>query len=114
MSCQLFPVIYIMIFLFLFHSIQGLMAYKFTKPGTYYFSDQNHEFSATFMGTIIVKSKPKEHILEVNAQTGFSNGNSRYFIYIYIKNRIYIFSVFEFWERNTSDSFKVKLVCIFY
>lgn len=72
------------------------MAHKFTEPGTYYFSDQNHEFSATFMGTIIVKSKPKEHFLEVNVQTGFSNGNPQKFIQIK-KNNLFcdFFSVLK-------------------
>lgn len=91
--------VYSIILLFLFYSIQGLMAHKFTEPGTYYFSDQNHEFSATFMGTIIVKSKPKEHFLEVNAQTGFSNGNPQKLIHMK-KNPIYFVILSLCWKKK--------------
>ncbi|XP_036357779.1 uncharacterized protein LOC115211041 isoform X2 [Octopus sinensis] len=58
-------------FMWLEPSSQGLMAQTFTKPGVYYYSDQDKQFSADIIGTIIVKSKPKDHHVKVNNQTGF-------------------------------------------
>ncbi|KAH9503746.1 hypothetical protein Btru_066540, partial [Bulinus truncatus] len=52
-------------------SKQGLMTYKFTKPGVYFYSDRNYEEAAIYMGTIIVKPKPKEHVIKIN-ELGFS------------------------------------------
>ncbi|CAC5396477.1 unnamed protein product [Mytilus coruscus] len=61
-------------------SKQGLLSHEFYKPGVYYYSDQNFQEAAEYIGTIIVKPKQKEHYVDltekgftqdvVNAQTG--------------------------------------------
>ncbi|XP_033744669.1 uncharacterized protein LOC117330483 isoform X1 [Pecten maximus] len=52
-------------------SKQGLMSQEFFKPGVYYFSDQNQQEAAEYIGTIIVKPKQQEHYIELTAQKGF-------------------------------------------
>ncbi|XP_012935394.1 uncharacterized protein LOC101845075 isoform X2 [Aplysia californica] len=52
-------------------SHQGLMSHVFRHPGVYYFSDQNYDEAAEYMGTIIVKPKPKEHQVELKGK-GFN------------------------------------------
>ncbi|CAG5119538.1 unnamed protein product, partial [Candidula unifasciata] len=49
-------------------SNQGLMCYQFRQPGVYYYSDQNYDEAAFYIGTIIVKPKPKEHKVEVKGK----------------------------------------------
>ncbi|XP_063446523.1 uncharacterized protein LOC134726026 isoform X8 [Mytilus trossulus] len=61
-------------------SKQGLLSHEFYTPGVYYYSDQNFQEAAEYIGTIIVKPKQKEHYVDltekgftqdvVNAQTG--------------------------------------------
>ncbi|KAK3103976.1 hypothetical protein FSP39_023382, partial [Pinctada imbricata] len=51
-------------------SKQGLLSHIFTKPGVYYYSDQNFEEAAEYIGTIIVKPKPKEYFVDLT-QDGF-------------------------------------------
>ncbi|XP_025107507.1 uncharacterized protein LOC112572161 isoform X5 [Pomacea canaliculata] len=46
-------------------SKQGLMCHRFDKTGVFYFSDQNFEEAAEYIGTIIVKPKQREHIIKV-------------------------------------------------
>ncbi|XP_055882729.1 uncharacterized protein LOC106055997 isoform X2 [Biomphalaria glabrata] len=52
-------------------SKQGLLTHKFTKAGVYFYSDRNYDEAAIYMGTIIVKPKPKEHVVKIN-DLGFS------------------------------------------
>ncbi|GAB1598182.1 uncharacterized protein LOC115211041 isoform X1 [Argonauta hians] len=52
-------------------SRQGLIAHKFKKPGVYYYSDKSEQCSANIIGTIIVKSRPKDHHIKINNQSGF-------------------------------------------
>ena len=54
-----------------FCSKQGLMSYEFFKPGVYYFSDQNFQEAAEYIGTVIVKPKQKELFVELT-ETGFN------------------------------------------
>ncbi|XP_059161356.1 uncharacterized protein LOC131944640 isoform X2 [Physella acuta] len=51
-------------------SKQGLMSHKFTKHGVYYYSDQNYDEAAMYIGTIIVRPRVKEHIIQVK-ESGF-------------------------------------------
>ncbi|KAL3853216.1 hypothetical protein ACJMK2_016773 [Sinanodonta woodiana] len=51
-------------------SKQGLLSYEFFKPGVYYYSDQNFQEAAEYIGTIIVKPKQKEQYIELT-QEGF-------------------------------------------
>lgn len=46
-------------------SKHGLMCHRFDKTGVFYFSDQNFEEAAEYIGTIIVKPKQREHIIKV-------------------------------------------------
>lgn len=48
-------------------------------PGVYYFSDQNFEEAAEYIGTVIVKPKQKEHYIELS-ENGFSPGMSFYLL----------------------------------
>ncbi|XP_076447663.1 uncharacterized protein LOC143284653 isoform X3 [Babylonia areolata] len=52
-------------------SKQGLMSYRFDKVGVFYFSDQNFEEAAEYIGTIIVKPKQREHVVKLQ-QNGFA------------------------------------------
>ncbi|XP_046358181.2 uncharacterized protein LOC124136325 [Haliotis rufescens] len=52
-------------------SKQGMLSHEFHKTGVYYFSDQNFEEAAEYLGTIIVKPRPKEHHIELK-EKGFS------------------------------------------
>lgn len=54
-------------------SKQGLMAHTFDQAGVYYYSDQNYDEAAEYIGTVIVKPKPKEHIIELKGK-GFNPG----------------------------------------
>jgi len=49
------------------------MSHEFFKPGVYYFSDQNQQEAAEYVGTIIVKPKQKEHYIELTTK-GFEQG----------------------------------------
>ena len=49
------------------------MSHVFHTAGVYYFSDQNYDEAAEYMGTIIVKPKPKEHQVELKGK-GFNPG----------------------------------------
>ncbi|KAK3579080.1 hypothetical protein CHS0354_029940 [Potamilus streckersoni] len=51
-------------------SKQGLLSYEFFKPGVYYYSDQNFQEAAEYIGSIIVKPKQKEQYIELT-QEGF-------------------------------------------
>ncbi|XP_048739977.2 uncharacterized protein LOC125654190 isoform X5 [Ostrea edulis] len=42
-------------------SKQGLLSHVFMEPGVFYYSDQNFQEAAEYIGTVIVKPKPKEH-----------------------------------------------------
>lgn len=50
------------------------MSHEFFKAGVYYFSDQNFQEAAEYVGTIIVKPKQKEHFIELT-ESGFSPGD---------------------------------------
>ncbi|XP_067685414.1 uncharacterized protein [Haliotis asinina] len=52
-------------------SKQGMLSHEFHKTGVYYFSDQNFEEAAEYLGTIIVKPRPKEHYIELR-EKGFA------------------------------------------
>ncbi|XP_052779768.1 uncharacterized protein LOC128217013 isoform X4 [Mya arenaria] len=52
-------------------SKQGLLSHIFLKAGVYYFSDQNFQEAAEYVGTIIVKPKQKEHFVELT-ESGFN------------------------------------------
>ncbi|XP_041347758.1 uncharacterized protein LOC121367568 [Gigantopelta aegis] len=52
-------------------SKQGFLSHEFHRPGVYYFSDQNFEETAEYIGTIIVKPRQQEHFVELK-QKGFS------------------------------------------
>ena len=62
------------IFMYAHCSKQGLMSHEFFKAGVYYFSDQNFQEAAEYVGTIIVKPKQKEHFIELT-ENGFTPGN---------------------------------------
>ena len=47
------------------------MSYEFFKPGVYYYSDQNFQEAAEYIGTIIVKPKQKELFVELT-ENGFN------------------------------------------
>ena len=47
------------------------MSCEFFKPGVYYFSDQNFQEAAEYIGTIIVKPKQKELFVELT-ESGFN------------------------------------------
>lgn len=49
------------------------MSQEFFKAGVYYFSDQNFQEAAEYVGTIIVKPKQKEHFIELT-ENGFNPG----------------------------------------
>lgn len=49
------------------------MSYEFYTPGVYYYSDQNYQEAAEYIGTIIVKPKQKEHYIELT-EKGFTQG----------------------------------------
>ncbi|XP_055958273.1 uncharacterized protein LOC126828357 [Patella vulgata] len=51
-------------------SKQGLLSHQFHKAGVFYFSDQNFDEAAEYIGTIIVKPKQKEHIVNLT-EKGF-------------------------------------------
>lgn len=57
-------------------SKQGLMCHRFDKTGVFYFSDQNFEEAAEYIGTIIVKPKQREHIIKVQKDS-FEPGTHR-------------------------------------
>ncbi|GFR62052.1 hypothetical protein ElyMa_001861900 [Elysia marginata] len=52
-------------------SKQGLMSHQFKEAGVYYFSDQNYDEAAEYIGTIIVKPKAREHQVELKGK-GFN------------------------------------------
>ncbi|GFN84346.1 fibronectin, partial [Plakobranchus ocellatus] len=52
-------------------SKQGLMSHQFKEAGVYYFSDQNYDEAAEYIGTIIVKPKAREHQVELKGR-GFN------------------------------------------
>lgn len=45
----------------------------FSEPGVFYYSDQNFQEAAEYIGTVIVKPKPKEHRVMVT-ENGFDPG----------------------------------------
>ena len=47
------------------------MSYEFFKPGVYYYSDQNFQEAAEYIGTIIVKPKQKDLFVELT-ESGFN------------------------------------------
>lgn len=51
-------------------SKQGLLSHVFTEPGVFYYSDQNFQEAAEYIGTVIVKPKPKEHRVMIT-ENGF-------------------------------------------
>ncbi|CAG2248845.1 unnamed protein product [Mytilus edulis] len=52
-------------------SKQGLLSHEFYTPGVYYYSDQNFQEAAEYIGTIIVKPKQKEHYVDLT-EKGFT------------------------------------------
>lgn len=84
--------IYIFIIIF---SKQGLLSHEFYTPGVYYYSDQNFQEAAEYIGTIIVKPKQKEHYVDLT-EKGFTQGK-RFFNKVelgaYSTNFIDIYSV---------------------
>ena len=57
------------------YSKQGLLSHVFSEPGVFYYSDQNFQEAAEYIGTVIVKPKPKEHRVMVT-ENGFDPGTS--------------------------------------
>ena len=55
------------------YSKQGLLSHVFSEPGVFYYSDQNFQEAAEYIGTVIVKPKPKEHRVMVT-ENGFDPG----------------------------------------
>ena len=55
-------------------SKHGLMSHRFDKVGVFYFSDQNFEEAAEYIGTIIVKPKQREHVVKLQ-ENGFTPGS---------------------------------------
>ena len=49
------------------------MSHEFYKPGVYFFSDQNAQEAAEYIGTVIVKPKQKEHYVHLT-EKGFVQG----------------------------------------
>lgn len=43
------------------------------EPGVFYYSDQNFQEAAEYIGTVIVKPKPKEHRVMIQ-EKGFDPG----------------------------------------
>ena len=62
-----------MYFILCLPSHQGLMSHVFHTPGVYYYSDQNYDEAAEYIGTVIVKPKPREHQVELKGK-GFHPG----------------------------------------
>lgn len=62
---------------FWFFSKQGLLSHLFTEPGVFYYSDQNFQEAAEYIGTVIVKPKPKEHRVMIT-ENGFDPGTTMY------------------------------------
>ncbi|ESO91438.1 hypothetical protein LOTGIDRAFT_153880 [Lottia gigantea] len=52
-------------------SKQGLLSHQFHKTGVFYFSDQNFDEAAEYIGSVIVKPKQKEHVIQLT-RDGFS------------------------------------------
>ena len=55
-------------------SKQGIVSHRFESVGVFYYSDQNIEEAAEYIGTIIVKPKLREHVINVKS-SHFSPGN---------------------------------------
>ncbi|CAH1782616.1 unnamed protein product [Owenia fusiformis] len=49
----------------------GLLSKEFFEPGVYFFSDQNFQEAAEYIGTILVKPKQKDHFIDLKLE-GFS------------------------------------------
>ncbi|KAL5013162.1 hypothetical protein ScPMuIL_007432 [Solemya velum] len=88
-------------------SKQGLMAHEIYKPGVYFYSDQNFQEAAEYIGTIIVKPKQKEHYVEIT-ETGFNPGLiviRRLFSYYSIKIRMEMGSVSKRQQPNQREKY---------